>query len=924
MNITKTIIILVIVSFTGVSCSYMTLEGLEEMFSAKAITSFSFSTSDNPSLLTTSEGTISGNTIYITVPYGTDLSSLKPSISVVGKSINPCSGSACSFFDNRVYAVTAEDDTTRSYVVKVTAAPGDAKNILSFVFLRNSNLADLSTDYTCTVGANTATVTVPFNTDITDLAPTIAISGASISPASGTALDFTGGQTYRVTALDGTTKDYTVSVTVAPSDAKDILSFDFTQAANSAYLSSDVTGDISGTTITLTVPYGTGLTDLTPTIAISGTSFDLISGDPGNFSSDKVYTVTAADGTTKSYTVKTVIAPNTEKDILIFGFTQAGNPAYLNADVSGDIVAGTVTVTVPYDTDITDLKPFISFSEQATVNPDITTALDFTTDQTYIVTAEDTSTKEYTVTVNIGPNTACSIDTAVLYQADNAAYLAADITGSIGDTTADFIVPYGIERNDLKPVFTLSTGATISPNSGDTQDFSSGGVTYTVTAEDGTTTKTYDVTVSYAPNTEKDILSFSFLALHNPAPIVDVTGDITANTISITVPAGTDVTNLTPTISLSDNASVLSLAADPNDFSSDQTFVVTAEDDTTKEYTVSVTVSTDAGGPGLPESNLIATAATQSSITLSWTEATDDITEAANLRYKVVRSATPITTIEEAEAPGCYVYQEWVPNITTYTAHSMNIDTYFYFNVIVKDEAGNKTLYNQLYEKTLRDFSNNLAALYTFNSNSSDTSSNANHLTLTSAANLTYGANRATPPIDVAMHFDSGNDHLWAANPASLNLTDEMTISLWINFSNVSTDQKILGKSNSGASPNNGYIVAIRNGKYFCETWDSGGIYYSLDVDGINTPITAGNWIHLGLTWKKNGKMRAYIGGQFIAEIDTGINPLGTNTSNFVLGTAPWNTGAFPIINGSLDDIRIYSVELSTLEMEHLAEKAPD
>ena len=46
-----------------------------------------------------------------------------------------------------------------------------------------------------------------------------------------------------------------------PSEEKEITAFSFTAADNTA-LSSDVTGDISGTDIALTVPFGTDVTAL--------------------------------------------------------------------------------------------------------------------------------------------------------------------------------------------------------------------------------------------------------------------------------------------------------------------------------------------------------------------------------------------------------------------------------------------------------------------------------------------------------------------------------------------------------------------------------------------------------------------------------------------------------------------------------------
>jgi hypothetical protein len=110
--------------------------------------------------------------------------------------------------------------------------------------------------------------------------------------------------TYTVTAADGTTQDYTVTVNVAANPAKSITSFNFTTPA--------VTGVIDNTahTITVDVPYGTGVTNLTPTITHTGASISPASGVVQDFTSQLSYTVTAADGTTQVYTVTVNVASN--------------------------------------------------------------------------------------------------------------------------------------------------------------------------------------------------------------------------------------------------------------------------------------------------------------------------------------------------------------------------------------------------------------------------------------------------------------------------------------------------------------------------------------------------------------------------------------------------------------------------------------
>jgi len=64
--------------------------------------------------------------------------------------------------------------------------------------------------------ALTVSATVPFGTTVSALIPTITHSGDSISPASGTAQNFGTPVVYTVTAADGSTQKYTVTVNVKP------------------------------------------------------------------------------------------------------------------------------------------------------------------------------------------------------------------------------------------------------------------------------------------------------------------------------------------------------------------------------------------------------------------------------------------------------------------------------------------------------------------------------------------------------------------------------------------------------------------------------------------------------------------------------------------------------------------------------------
>jgi hypothetical protein len=87
--------------------------------------------------------------------------------------------------------------------------------------------------------------------------------------------------------------------------------------------------------------------------------------------------------------------------------------------------------------------------------------------------------------------------------------------------------------------------------------------------------------------TGKSITSFKFSDL---TPAVTATIDDAAKTIAATVPAGTNVTALAPTIETSESASVSPTSRTAQNFTTPVTYTVTAEDGSKQTYTVTVTV----------------------------------------------------------------------------------------------------------------------------------------------------------------------------------------------------------------------------------------------------------------------------------------------------------------------------------------------
>lgn len=210
------------------------------------------------------------------------------------------------------------------------------------------------------------------------------------------------------------------------------------------------------------------------------------------------------------------------------------------------------------------------------------------------VVAENTvATKYYKVTLTDQANSAAEILTySIAGQVGDAVITPGTTAGTIAVT-----VPYGTDLTALVATFTLSDGATVKVGttaqvSGTTANNFTNPVVYVVTAENTVATKNWTVTVTpEAGSSAADILTYSFAEQTGPATV-----NATDGTVAIEVAAGTNLTALVATFTLSDlaTAKVGDVAqvsgTTPNNFTSPVTYVVTSQNGTTKNWTVTVTV----------------------------------------------------------------------------------------------------------------------------------------------------------------------------------------------------------------------------------------------------------------------------------------------------------------------------------------------
>ncbi len=133
---------------------------------------------------------------------------------------------------------------------------------------------------------------------------------------------------------------------------------------------------------------------------------------------------------------------------------------------------------------------------------------------------------------------------------------------------------------------------------------------------------------------------------------------------------------------------------------SEQTVTIVAKSRILVDVALTSASSGDTTSPAPGDSGAISTGnVTETSVELSWAVASDDTS--AFLDYKVVYLASDdIDTVTDAEENGTTV-TDWSTDLTNATASGLSVSTTYYFNVLVRDDAGNFAAYTSTSATTL-------------------------------------------------------------------------------------------------------------------------------------------------------------------------------------------------------------------------------
>ncbi|KJF45499.1 DUF4960 domain-containing protein [Draconibacterium sediminis] len=238
-----------------------------------------------------------------------------------------------------------------------------------------------------------------------------------------------------------------------------------------------------------------------------------------------------------------------------------------------DHTNGVVNLILPAGADVSSVSVDMTLPEGATIEPESGSTLDFSSGPVIFTVTNNEVSREYTVTI------AAYGDPMIM------TFAIGENVGVIDQVNGTINVTIGSEEDikALTPQYTIPGGTTASPQSGVINDFTAP-VKYTVLSDDGFTGKSYIVTVTQLAAPVIDVFATS-------EDVCAVTGviDNDASTINIILPAGSDLSSVSPVITLNDELTVSPTSGEAQDFSQGPvTYIVTNLEGLTAEYQVTI------------------------------------------------------------------------------------------------------------------------------------------------------------------------------------------------------------------------------------------------------------------------------------------------------------------------------------------------
>ncbi|MCK4751820.1 MAG: hypothetical protein KAS75_00130, partial [Planctomycetes bacterium] len=183
---------------------------------------------------------------------------------------------------------------------------------------------------------------------------------------------------------------------------------------------------------------------------------------------------------------------------------------------------------------------------------------------------------------------------------------------------------------------------------------------------------------------------------------------------------------------------------------------------------------------------------------------------------------------------------------------------------------------------------------------------------------LANGTVWTTGQIDGALYFDGSDDYVSVPDSLELNITGDITISAWVNFTAGGSEQAIVTKTVSNGAINNPFDFRTSSAAEptlrFVRADASGAeIVFSTE------PIPIQSWHHVAIRIENN-VADFYVDGDITGKTGGLTKPATGNSNPLLIGK---RDDGWPF-NGKIDDVRIYNYALSAEEILSLYQQGSE
>ena len=158
--------------------------------------------------------------------------------------------------------------------------------------------------------------------------------------------------------------------------------------------------------------------------------------------------------------------------------------------------------------------------------------------------------------------------------------------------------------------------------------------------------------------------------------------------------------------------------------------------------------------------------------------------------------------------------------------------------------------------------------------------------------------------------FDGVNDYVNLGNPSSLNITAEITLSVWVKIPSYNTGvySDIITKGISLGGSDASYFISILNdGRITWEIVNDSNVRQYIVVSAVNAAAYNGLWTNFTGTYDSS-RLTLYINGILFSTALFDLSPIRVRTGNVTIGGTRY-------LDGKVSNVVIYNRALSAQEI---------